>query len=412
MNNNIIDIINKKRLSKSLSREELEYAFMGYLNGNIPDYQMSSLLMAICLNDMNDQEIFDLTDIFINSGDKLDLSSVDGIKVDKHSTGGVGDKTTLVVGPIVAACGIKMAKMSGRGLGHTGGTIDKLESIKGFNVNLSGSQFIKQLNDINFAISSQTANLTPLDKKIYALRDVTATVESIPLIAVSIMSKKIASGADKILIDIKLGKGALIKSVKDANRLSKIMISIGKKYNREVRTIITDMDTPLGKNVGNSLEVIEAMNVLQGKVKSYLSYVCTILASNLISMAKGITIEEAEKEVQSVIKNKSAYNKFIELVNAQGGDLSSLKVSDNIVAIKSPKDAIIKKIDAYKIGIIARDLGAGRLEKNSPIDYTVGIVLNKALGSIVKKGQILCYLYINDKSKFTENDVLSCYTLE
>lgn len=412
MNNNIVDIINQKRLGKSLSRAELEFAFLGYLNGQIPDYQMSSLLMAICINDMNDQEIFNLTDIFINSGEKLDLSSVNGIKVDKHSTGGVGDKTTLVVGPIVAACGVKMAKMSGKGLGHTGGTIDKLESIEGFNVNLSTDQFIKQLNKINFAISSQTANLTPLDKKVYALRDVTATVESIPLIAVSIMSKKIASGADKILIDIKVGKGALIKTSTDAKRLSRIMILIGKKYNREVRTIITDMDTPLGKNVGNSLEVIEAINILQGKVKNYLSYVCTLLASNLISMAKGITVEEAEKEVQNVIKNKKAYNKFLELVAAQGGNLSSLKVSEKIVAIKSPKDAIIKKIDAYKIGIIARDLGAGRIEKNDEIDYTVGIVLNKTLGSIVKRGQVLCYLYVNDKSKYTEKEVLSCYSLE
>lgn len=412
MNNNIIDIINQKRLGKNLSRSELEYAFMGYLNGTIPDYQMSSLLMAICLNDMDDQEIFNLTDIFINSGETLDLSQVNGIKVDKHSTGGVGDKTTLVVGPIVAACGVKMAKMSGKGLGHTGGTIDKLESIKGFNVNLSKEKFIKQLNEINFAISSQTANLTPLDKKIYALRDVTATVESIPLIAVSIMSKKIASGADKILIDIKLGKGALIKNSRDAKRLSKIMIAIGKKYNREVRTIITDMDTPLGKNIGNSLEVIEAINILQGKVKSYLSYICIVLASNLVSMAKGISLEEAEKQVQAVIKNNKAYNKFMELIKAQGGDISSLEVSKNVVAIKSPKDAIIKKIDAYKIGIIARDLGAGRLEKNDKIDYTVGVVLNKTLGSIVKKGQVLCYLYINEKSKFTEKEVLSCYTLE
>ena len=304
MNYSIIDIINQKRLGKNLTRAELEYAFLGYLNGNIPDYQMSALLMAICLNDMNDQEIFNLTDIFLNSGEKLDLSGVNGIKVDKHSTGGVGDKTTLVVGPIVAACGVKMAKMSGKGLGHTGGTIDKLESIKGFNVNLSTSQFIKQLNEINIAISSQTANLTPLDKKVYALRDVTATVESVPLVAVSIMSKKIASGADKILIDIKVGKGALIKNARDANRLSKIMIAIGKKYNREVRTIITDMDTPLGRNVGNSLEVIEAMDILQGKVKNYLSYVCILLASNLVSMAKGISVEEAEKDKNSKFNKK------------------------------------------------------------------------------------------------------------
>ena len=412
MNYSMVDIINLKRLGKTLSKAELDFAFNGFLNGEIPDYQMSSLLMAICLNDMEDQEIFNLTDIFIKSGECLDLSMVDGIKVDKHSTGGVGDKTTLVVAPIVASCGVKMSKMSGKGLGHTGGTIDKLESIKGFNVNLSTKQFINQLNKINVAISCQTANLTPLDKKVYALRDVTATVESIPLVAVSIMSKKIASGADKILIDIKVGKGALIKTTKDAKRLSALMIKIGNKYDREVRTIITDMDTPLGKNVGNSLEVIEAANILRGKEQSYLSYVCSILSSNLISMAKGIPIKEAEKEVEEAISSRRAYHKLLELIEAQGGDYTSLEVSDKIVRIKSPKDALIKKINAYKIGIIARNLGAGRLEKDDKIDYTVGVRLNKTLGSYVKKGDVLCYLYVNDNSKYTEKEVLDCYELE
>ena len=412
MNYNMVDIINTKRLGKSLTNAELEFAFNGFLNGEIPDYQMSALLMAICINDMDDQEIFNLTDIFIKSGECLDLSMVDGVKVDKHSTGGVGDKTTLVVAPIVASCGVKIAKMSGKGLGHTGGTIDKLESIKGFNVNLSTKQFVNQLNKINVAISCQTANLTPLDKKVYALRDVTATVESIPLIAVSIMSKKIASGADKILIDIKVGKGALIKTVKNAKRLSSLMIKIGKKYNREVRTIITDMDTPLGKNVGNSLEVIEAANILRGKEKSYLSYVCSVLSSNLISMAKGIPIKEAEAEVEKAISSRKAYDKLLELIEAQGGDYTSLKVSDNVVRIRAPKDALIKKIDAYKIGIIARNLGAGRLEKDDEIDYTVGIRLNKTLGSYVKKGDILCFLYVNEKSHYTEKEVLDCYELE
>ena len=265
MSYNIIDIINKKRLKQKLNREELYFAFDGYLKGEIPDYQMSSLLMAICINDMSDEEIFDLTDIFINSGEQLDLSLVEGVKVDKHSTGGVGDKTTLIVAPIVAACGVKIAKMSGRGLGFTGGTIDKLESISGFNVSLTDQEFINQLNDINVAISSQTADLTPMDKAVYALRDVTATVESVPLIAVSIMSKKIASNADKILIDIKLGSGALIKTREDAERLSEIMIKIGNAYKREVRTVITNMEAPLGNNIGNSLEVLEAINILDGK---------------------------------------------------------------------------------------------------------------------------------------------------
>lgn len=411
MNHNIIDIINKKRLGMELTRSELEYAFNEYLNDRVKDYQMSALLMAICIKDMTDNEIFGLTDIFINSGDKLDLSGVNGVVVDKHSTGGVGDKTTLVVAPIVAACGVKMAKMSGRGLGFTGGTIDKLESIGGFDVTLTKKQFIDQLNKINVAISSQTANLTPLDKKIYALRDVTATVESIPLIAVSIMSKKIASGADKILIDIKVGKGALIKTVKDAKRFSNLVVKIGKYYNREVRTVMTDMDTPLGKNIGNSLEVIEAINILEGKVKSYLSHVCFILASNLVSMAKGITLDEAEKEVKKVVKNKTALNKLIDLIKYQNGDLSTLKVSDKVVAIRSEKEGVIEKINAYNMGIIARDLGASRKEKNDKIDYTVGVVLNKTLGSEVKRNEILCYLYINDKSVYDEKEVLKSFTI-
>lgn len=411
MNFNMVDIINLKRLGKELSNAELEYAFNGYLNGTIPDYQMSSLLMAICINDMTDSEIFNLTDIFIKSGEILDLSKVDGVKVDKHSTGGVGDKTTLVVAPIVAACGVKMAKMSGKGLGFTGGTIDKLESIGGFNVNLTTEEFINQLNKIGVAISSQTANLTPLDKKIYALRDVTATVESIPLIAVSIMSKKIASGADKILVDIKVGSGALIKNSTDAKRLSQLMIKIGKKYNREVRTIMTDMDVPLGRNIGNSLEVLEAFDILDGKVSNYLSHVCTILATNLVSMAKQISTEEASKEVEEVLKSKKALNKLVELIISQNGDLGKLKVSDKVVEVKSTKSGIIDKIDAYKIGIIARDLGAGRLTKDDKIDYTVGIVLNKTLGSYVNVNDVLCYLYINDNSKFTEKEVLDSFVI-
>ncbi len=411
MNFNMVDIINLKRLGKELSNAELEYAFNGYLNGTIPDYQMSSLLMAICINDMTDSEIFNLTDIFIKSGEILDLSKVDGVKVDKHSTGGVGDKTTLVVAPIVAACGVKMAKMSGKGLGFTGGTIDKLESIGGFNVNLTTEEFINQLNKIGVAISSQTANLTPLDKKVYALRDVTATVESIPLIAVSIMSKKIASGADKILVDIKVGSGALIKNSTNAKRLSQLMIKIGKKYNREVRTIMTDMDVPLGKNIGNSLEVLEAFDILDGKVSNYLSHVCTILATNLVSMAKQISTEEASKEVEEVLKSKKALNKLVELIISQNGDLGKLKVSDKVVEVKSTKSGIIDKIDAYKIGIIARDLGAGRLTKDDKIDYTVGIVLNKTLGSYVNVNDVLCYLYINDNSKFTEKEVLDSFVI-
>lgn len=377
MNLNIIDIINRKRLGLELNNAEIEYAFNGYLNNTIKDYQMSALLMAICINDMSDREIFNLTDVFIKSGEVLDLSNIDGVKVDKHSTGGVGDKTTLVIAPIVASCGVKIAKMSGRGLGFTGGTIDKLESIPGFNVNLTMQDFIKQVREINVAISSQTADLTPLDKIIYALRDVTATVESIPLIAASIMSKKIASGADKILIDIKVGNGALIKNVSDANRLNDLMIKIGKKYNREVRTIISDMNVPLGKNVGNSLEVIEAMEILKGNVKSSLTDLCIDLASNLVSMAKGISITSAVEEVKNSIKNGSAYSKFLELVKYQNGNIDSISVSKQIVEIKSPKYGVIEGIDAYKIGIIARNLGAGRIEEEDIIDPRVGVVLKQ-----------------------------------
>lgn len=411
MNYNIVDIINKKRLGQELSFHELYYSFNGFLNGEIPDYQMSALLMAICLRDMTDNEIIALTDIFIKSGDVLDLSMVEGVKVDKHSTGGVGDKTTLIVGPVVAACGVKMAKMSGKGLGFTGGTIDKLESIPGFKVNLTENEFIDQLNKIGIAISCQTENLTPLDKKVYALRDVTATTESIPLIAVSIMSKKIASGADKILIDIKLGKGALIKNVDDAKRLSSLMIKIGKKYNREVRTIMTDMNVPLGRNIGNSLEVIEAFQILDGKVHNYLSHVCTILSANIISMAKQISIEAAKKEVEEVINNKTALYKLFDLIKYQHGDIKGLPLSNNIVQIYSNKTGIIESIDAYKIGVISRDLGAGRIEKDDEIDYSVGIVLNKTLGSHVHLGDVLCSLYVSDKSKFTKEEVLESYKI-
>lgn len=412
MNSNIIDIINKKRLGQVLNREELFNAFNGYLEGNVPDYQMSALLMAICINDMSDEEIFDLTDIFISSGERLDLSSVEGIKVDKHSTGGVGDKTTLVVAPIVASCGVKIAKMCGRGLGFTGGTIDKLESINGFNVSLTDEEFINQLNDINVAISSQTVNLTPMDKAIYMLRDVTATVESIPLIAVSIMSKKIATGTDKILIDIKLGSGALIKTLEDAKRLSEIMIKIGNNYNKEVRTMITNMDMPLGNNIGNSLEVLEAINILEGKEQNYLYDLCVEISSKLISMGLGVDEQTAKMKVLDSISSKSAIDKFYELVRKQNGDISSLKPSDNVVEIRSVTSGEIKRIDAYNIGIIARNLGAGRLSKEDSIDYTVGIVLEKKVGDKVNIGDVLCKLYINKDSVYSVKEVLESFTVE
>ena len=302
---NIVDIINKKRLNKELSHEELDYAFNGYLSGTVKDYQMSSLLMAICINGMTDSEIFDLTGIFIKSGDILDLSSIPGVKIDKHSTGGVGDKVTLIIGPIVSSCGVPVPKMSGRGLGHTGGTIDKLESIKGFNTNLTEEEFFSQVRDIGFAVTGQTKNLCPMDKVIYALRDVTGTVASIPLIATSIMSKKIAGGADKILLDVKVGDGALMKTREDAEKLASIMEQIGKSYNREVICEITDMNIPLGHNIGNSLEVIEAMDTLKGK-QGRLYDLCLDISAKMISMSKGISYEDAMKEATEVVKNGKA----------------------------------------------------------------------------------------------------------
>ena len=401
---NIVSIINKKRLGNSLTKEELAFAFNGYLDGQVKDYQMSSLLMAICLNGMDDEEIFALTDIFIKSGEVLDLSSIPGIKVDKHSTGGVGDKVTLIVGPIVASCGIPMAKMSGRGLGHTGGTIDKLESIKGFNTALTDEEFIKQVQDIHLAVTGQTKNLCPLDKVIYALRDVTGTVESIPLIATSIMSKKIAGGADKILLDVKVGNGAMMKTEEDARKLADLMQRIGEKYHREVHFEITDMNTPLGDNIGNSLEVIEAMDVLKGK-RGPLYDLCFMESAELISMAKGISPEDARVEVINALESKKAYNKFLEFVKYQKGDINSLKVSDQVIDIKSEKKGVIKGINALKFGELSVLLGAGRLNKEDPIDHTVGIVLKKHLNDSVDIGEVLCTLYvINPDIEFNQDE--------
>ena len=389
----IVDIINKKRLGKHLTKEELEFAFNSYLKKKVKDYQMSALLMAICLNGMSDREIFDLTEIFIKSGDVLDFSDIPGIKVDKHSTGGVGDKTTIVIAPIVASLGVPVVKMSGRGLGHTGGTIDKLESIPGFRTNLTDEQVI------GMVVTGQTANLTPLDKLIYALRDVTGTVESVPLVATSIMSKKIASGADKILIDIKLGKGALIKTKTWAKKLSKLMIKIGKFHNKEVRTLITNMDNPLGDSIGNSIEIEEAMDILNGK-KGALTDLCIELASEMVSMGKEISYEEAEKQVIETIKNKNAYNKFLEFVAYQKGDIKGLKKSNKTIEIKSQKSGIIEKIDALEIGKLSVKLGAGRENKEDEINPTVGIKLNKLVGDKVKENEVLCTLYVEKSENY------------
>ena len=396
----ILDIINKKRLGKELTYEELDYAFNGYLNKEVESYQMSSLLMAICINGLSDEEIFNLTKIFIDSGDVLDFRKVDGVFVDKHSTGGIGDKTTLVIAPIVAACGVKVVKMSGRGLGYTGGTIDKLESIPGYKVNLSDKEIVKQLEDIGVVITSQTKNLVPMDKAIYALRDVTGTVSSIGLIASSIMSKKIASGADKIVIDLKVGNGALIDNKKDAEKLKDIMIKIGKKYDREVRVIINDMNTPLGNNIGNALEVEEAIKVLKGEeTNNHLVDVCYDLASEMVSMGKGISKKEALELVDSVIKDGKAYSKFRELVKRQGGVINKLKNSKKTKNIRAYKSGKITKINALEIGKLSVKLGAGREDLKDEIDYGVGIKLNVSLGDKVKKGDLLATLYVNNDVK-------------
>ena len=395
---NIVEIINKKRLGQVLTKEEFSFFFNGYLNGTVKDYQMSSLLMAICINDMDDQEVFALTDIFLNSGDKMDLSVLPGIKIDKHSTGGVGDKVSLIIGPIVASLGVCVPKMSGRGLGHTGGTIDKLESIKGFNTNLTEEEFLQEVKDIGLAITGQTKNLCPMDKMIYALRDVTGTTESIPLIATSIMSKKIAGGADKILLDVKVGNGALMKNMDDANRLARLMEKIGEFYNREVVCELTDMNIPLGDNIGNSLEVIEAMEILKGK-KGSLYSLCVEIASKMVSMAKGINMSDARIEVINTIESHDAYNKFLEFIKYQGGDINSLEVSKYTVPIKSNVNGVVKDINALALGELSVSLGAGRVNKEDSIDHTVGIVLEKHLDDKVSIGDTLFTLYVKEKDQ-------------
>ena len=407
----IIDIINKKRNKEELTKEEIEFFINGMLDGTIYDYQISSLLMAITLNGMIDDEVINLTNAMLNSGDKLDLSNINGIIVDKHSTGGVGDKVTLVLGPILASLGIKIAKMSGRGLGHTGGTIDKLEAIPSFNTNLTNDNFIKQVNDINIAIVSQTGNLDPADKKLYALRDVTGTVESISLIASSIMSKKLASGADIIVIDVKVGNGALMKNIEDAKTLAKLMCKIGKNNNKTVICLLTNMSEPLGYAVGNSLEVIESINTLKGNGPKDLLEIVMTIASIIISPIKKISLDEARALIFNSINNGTAYKKFEELVKHQGGDINGIKISSKCININSKKTGYINGINTYKLGEIARIIGAGRLSKEDTIDYEVGLVLSKKIGDFVNDGEELLKIYIKDKD-FNINDCLDCFKID
>lgn len=399
------DIIHKKRNGGELSEKEIKFFVNGYTDGSIPDYQASALCMAIYFRGMSADETAALTLAMADSGDRIDLRGIDGFTVDKHSTGGVGDKTSLIVAPIVAANGGKVAKMSGRGLGHTGGTVDKLESIPGFRTSLTPDEFIKQVNDIGLCIVGQTGELAPADKKLYALRDVTATVESIPLIASSIMSKKLAAGSQGIVLDVKTGSGAFMKTVEDSERLAEEMVSIGKAAGRKVTALITDMDIPLGASVGNSLEVIEAIKTLKGEGEKNLTEVCLSLAAQMLCMVTGRDDMVCRKMAKKSIEDGSALNKLREMITAQGGNAD---VIDNSGAFKQPKfyvdiiserDGYISRTDAERVGIASVILGAGREKKGDPIDPSAGIILKKKTGDSVSKGDVLATFYTDDETR-------------
>ena len=418
---NILEIISKKRDSKELSKEEIEYFIKGYTNGEIQDYQAAALIMAIYINGMNDREITDLTLAMAYSGEVLDLSCFGENVVDKHSTGGVGDKVSIVLLPIIAAMGIPVAKMSGRGLGFTGGTVDKMESIPGYKTNVEIEEFISNVKKIGISMIGQTMNLAPADKKIYALRDTISCVENIPLIASSIMSKKIASGANKIVIDVTVGKGAFMKTREDAQKLAEQMIRIGNLAGREVRCVLTPMDEPLGYAVGNSLEVIEAINFLKGDMPKDLKEVVLELGANMLQLAgKGDSIEENKLKMLETIKNGSAYNKLVEMVKNQGGDISYLddttkfEKSKYISAVVTEKTGRVQEINAEEIGKLACYLGAGRVKKEDKIDANVGIILNKKVGDEVLEGDFLAYICANDEIKLreAENKLLEIYKIK
>lgn len=397
-----VDIIEKKKRNLSLTKEEINFMVSAYTNDEIPDYQMSAFLMTIYFNGMETEEIANLTQSFVNSGDRVDLSQIQGIKVDKHSTGGVGDKISLIVIPLVAEAGVPVAKMSGRGLGHTGGTIDKLESIPGFKIELTNKEFIDNVNKYKMAIVGQTSNLTPADKKIYALRDVTGTIDSIPLIASSIMSKKIASGADAIVLDVKVGSGAFMKTIEKAKDLGQTMVDIGKSLDINTIAVITNMDQPLGKEVGNSSEVIEAIRVLSGKGSEDETQIALAISANMCLLGGAFdSYEKAYDYLKESISSGRALDKFKELIRIQGGDErivdnpDLLKGAKNTYDLKAKEDGFIESIDAEKVGISAMLLGAGRRTKDDKIDYGAGISLEKKIGDPVKKGETLCRLKTN-----------------
>lgn len=418
---NILEIIAKKRDAKELSKEEIEYFIKGYTNGEIQDYQASALIMAIYINGMNDREITDLTLAMAYSGEVLDLSCLGENVVDKHSTGGVGDKVSIVLLPIISAMGIPVAKMSGRGLGFTGGTVDKMESIPGYQTNVGIDEFISNVKKIGISMIGQTMNLAPADKKIYALRDTISCVENIPLIASSIMSKKIASGANKIVIDVTVGKGAFMKTKEDAQKLAEQMIRIGNLAGREVRCVLTPMDEPLGYAVGNSLEVIEAINFLKGDMPKDLKEVVFELGANMLQLAgKGDNIEENKLKMLETIEKGSAYNKLVEMVQNQGGDVSYLEdttkfeKSKYISVVVTEKIGKVQEINAEEIGKLACYLGAGRIKKEDKIDANVGIILNKKVGDEVLEGDFLAYICANDeiKLRYAEDKLLEIYKIK
>ena len=396
------DLIYKKRKGISLSKEEIDWMVKEYTLGEIPDYQMSAFLMAVCFNSMDEEEITSLTMAMAHSGDMVDLSCIDGIKVDKHSTGGVGDKTTLIIAPVVAACGLKVAKMSGRGLGHTGGTIDKLEAIPGYRTELTMEEFSQVVNNTGLSVIGQTGNLTPADKKLYALRDVTATVDSIPLIASSVMSKKLAAGSQCIVLDVTTGSGAFMKDIDDAKKLAKLMITIGRNAGRKMAALVTDMDTPLGNAVGNSIEVIEAIEVLKGRGPNDLVHVCLELASTMLYLGDKGDMEQCRSLVREAISSGKAYEKMKEMVAAHGGDVSVLDDTNRFAKasityeVIAKEEGYVEKMDAQEIGNCAMILGAGRKTKDSIIDPQAGIILKLKTGDKVEKGDVLATFYTND----------------
>ncbi|MBO5348762.1 MAG: thymidine phosphorylase [Clostridia bacterium] len=399
---NILEIIAKKRDNKILTKEELNFFVENYTNGNITDYQAAALIMAIYINGMNYEETTNLTLAMANSGEVLDLSEL-GKVVDKHSTGGIGDKITLILMPIIASLGIPAAKMSGRGLGFTGGTIDKLESIPGYNTNINISEFIDNVKNIGISLMGQTLNLAPADKKIYALRDTISCVESIPLIASSIMSKKIAAGAEKIVLEVTVGSGAFMKNIKDAEELSKTMIGIGNLAKKETICVLTNMNEPIGYSIGNSLEVIEAVEALNGNMKEDVKEIILALGSYMMMLAgKGENIEENKNKIMENINNKKALQKFKELVKNQGGDvsyiddISKFEKARYVIPVVSEKDGYIKSMDNEKIGYISSSLGAGRLKKEDKINNKVGITINKKIGDKVNSEEILAYIHSDD----------------